>query len=71
MKFKQSMSCSQHKIGNFAILPTRQEYKLVKEDWADEKLLKYFSGNETYEDYKIFEDESLQGDFGHNFEGLF
>ena len=54
MKFKHSISFSQHKIGNVDFLPTKQEYELIKEDWADEKLLKYFSGNEIYEDYGIF-----------------
>ena len=39
MKFKPSMSFSQHKIGNITFSPTKQEYELVKEDWADEKSL--------------------------------
>ena len=61
---------SQHKIGYIDFLPTKQEYELVKEDWADEKSLNCFSGNEMDEDYEIFEDISLQGYFGHHFEGL-
>ena len=50
VNFEPSKSFSQHKIGYIEFLPTKQEYELVKEDWADEKSLKCFSGNETYED---------------------
>ena len=73
LKLKQSMSIpsSQQKIGNIGFSPTRQEYKLVEEDWACELSLKCFSWKETYRDYEMFKDESLQGYFHHHFEGLF
>ena len=43
-------SSSQHKKGNIDFLPTKEEYELVKEDWADKISQNCFSGNEIYKD---------------------
>ena len=71
LKFEPSTFSSQHKIGFIDFSPTKQEYELMKEDWTDEISQKCFSGNKTYEDYKLFKDESIRNYFDHHCEGLF
>ena len=58
---------SQHKIGYIEVLPTKQEYELVKEEWADKISQRCFSGNDTYKDHEIFQDESIKYFFYHHF----
>ena len=50
----------QHKLGLIDFLPTKQEYEFVKEDWADEMSLRFFSGKTISEDHEIFKDKSLK-----------
>ena len=57
--YKKLTPSSQHKIGYFEFLPTKQEYELVKDDCADEISQRFFSNDQTDEDYEIFEDESI------------